>query len=190
MALFKIELRLKPSPEGEQQLAEWPQKDFSPDFIVAASGLARFELESKVIGVTADGNQPVATTTDHLNTKQVNYWLPDYIGGLAISLGQAAVQLHTNEQTAMAARFVDEPLELRMEQLPTAEHGKPAQWKISFRYNGESLTDTHVPAVLAVAEIARALQDLVVQLLTVNPALIEQPDVIRLKQQIEQLVKG
>ncbi len=188
MALFRIDLRLKPGPEGDKQLSGWPEEAFTPDFMVASSGLARLELESKVIGVSANSHQPTATTTDHLNAKQINYWLPDYTGGFALNLGKAALSLKNNTQRQATAHFIDEPMALHLEQEAQADPKAPAILKVSVVFNGESLTAAHVPAALVMAEIARCLQDFVVQLVSHNPRLADQSDVSQIRQFVGQLV--
>ena len=182
MALFRIDLRLKPAPDDEHKLAGWPEKELLPDFIVVTSGLARFELESRVVGTTAEGHQPTATTTDHLNSKQVNYWLPDYTGGFALNLANAALQVKKAGQTPVVAKFIDEPLELRLE-----KHGDH-ELKVSFVYNAETVATAPVPTALVIAEVGRTLQDFVVQILTHNPRLAAQPDVARLQGLVGQLL--
>ncbi len=191
MALFKIDLRLKPALPGEQALLSWPQTPLSPDFLVIASGLARFELESKVIGISAGDSQPTATTADHLKSKEINYWLPDYTGGFALNLGDAALSLKKGQKTSVLARFIEEPLDLRFERLKPDEAAKkrPESLKISFRFNGESVTETVAPASLVWAEIGRTLQDFVVQFLTLNPQLNDQKDVAHLRKVVSELVE-
>jgi hypothetical protein len=190
MALFKIDLRLKPTLPAEQALKGWPHTPLSPDFLVVASGLARFELESKVIGVSAGDSQPTATATDHLSSKEINYWLPDYTGGFALNLGDAALSVKKGQKPAAPARFIEEPLDLRFERIKPDHPVKstPANLKISFRFNGESITEAVVPESLAWAEIGRSLQDFVVQLLTLNPQLNEQKDLVHLRKVVSELV--
>src|SRR6476659_5433085 len=117
MSLFRIDLRLKPDLNGDKVLAGWPEKALNPDFLVVSAGLARFELESKVIGVHNDDNQPTATATDHLNSKEINYWLPDYTGGFALNLGDAALNVKKGIKPSAVARFIEEPLDLRFERV-------------------------------------------------------------------------
>jgi hypothetical protein len=190
MALFKIDLRLKPTLPGEKALLGWPQTPLDPDFLVVASGLARFELESKVIGISAGDNQPTATTTDHLRSKEINYWLPDYTGGFALNLGDAALSVKSGRKHSALARFIEEPLDLRFERIKPAEAVKnqPESLKISFRFNGESVTETLVPESLAWAEIGRALLDFVVQFLILNPQLNDHKDVAHLRKVVSELV--
>lgn len=193
MALLKIELRLKPGVKGQQELDGWPQESFTPDFIVAASGLARIELESKLIGVAADSQQPTATTTDHLHGKQINYWLPDYTAGFALNLGDAAASLKAKERNKVSAKFLDEPLELRLERIAAdtktgTAKSAPDMLKISFLYSGETITEAKAPTVLVLAEIGRTLQDFMVQILDLNPLLADQKDVKHLREVISRIV--
>ncbi|MBN9387300.1 MAG: hypothetical protein J0I20_04545 [Chloroflexi bacterium] len=189
MSLFRIDLRLKPDLHGDKILAGWPEKPLNPDFLVVAAGLARFELESKVIGISEDANQPIATATDHLTSKEVNYWLPDYTGGFALNLGDAALSVKKGTKPSALARFIEEPLDLRFERVKPLEdaHGHTENLKISFRFNGDTVTETIVPENLAWAEIARSLQDFVVQFLTLNPKLGDQKDVAHLRKLVSEL---
>lgn len=189
MALFKIELRLKPDLTGEKALSGYPEKPLDPDFLVVASGLARFELESKVIGISAGDSQPTATATDHIHNKEINYWLPDYTGGFALNLGDAALSVKTGTKPKARARFIEEPLDLQFERVKPLEDARKQveNLKVSFRFNGEVITETIVPENLAWAEIARVIQDFVVQLLTLNPQLNEQKDVVHLRKLVGQL---
>jgi hypothetical protein len=189
MSLFRIDLRLKPDLHGDKVLAGWPGKPLNPDFLVVAAGLARFELESKVIGISEDANQPVATATDHLKPREVNYWLPDYTGGFALNLGDAALSVKKGTKLSALARFIEEPLDLRFERVKPLEdaQGRTENLKISFRFNGDTITETIVPENLAWAEIARTLQDFVVQFLTLNPQLADQKDVAHLRRLVSEL---
>jgi hypothetical protein len=190
MPLFKIDLRLKPDLTGEKALSGWPETSLSPDFLVVASGLARFELESKVVGISAGDSQPTATATDHLNSKEINYWLPDYTGGFALNLGDAALSVKTGRKQSALARFIEEPLDLRFERIKPAGNSKKHQedLKISFRFNGETVTESLISENLAWAEIARAIQDFIVQLLTLNPQLNDQKDLAHLRKTVSELV--
>lgn len=189
MSLFRIELRLKPDLNGDKILAGWPEKPLNPDFLVVSAGLARFELESKVVGVRDNDNAPTATATDHLSSKEINYWLPDYTGGFALNLGDAAVAVKKGTKPSALARFIEEPLDLRFERVKPLEdaHGHTENLKISFRFNGDTVTETIVPESLAWAEIARTLQDFVVQFLTLNPKLNDQKDVAHLRKLVSEL---
>ena len=189
MALFKIDVRLKPDLAGEKALAGWPDKPLAPDFLVVASGLARFELESKVIGISAGDSQPTATATDHLHSKEINYWLPDYTGGFVLNLGDAALSVKKGQNPAALARFIEDPLDLRFERVKPLEDARKQveNLKISFRFNGDTITETIAPESLAWAEIARTIQDFVVQLLTLNPKLNEQKDVAHLRKLVSEL---
>jgi hypothetical protein len=189
MALFKIDLRLKPDLTGEKALTGWPEKPLDPDFLVVSSGLARFELESKVIGISTGDSQPTATATDHLNSKEINYWLPDYTGGFALNLGDAALSVKKGQKQSALARFIEEPLDLRFERVKPVEDAKKHRenLKISFRFNGDVVTETIAPESLVWAEIGRTLQDFVVQFLILNPQLNEQKDVLHLRKLVSEL---
>ena len=181
--MLKIELRLKPTATGKQALTDWPNTTFSPDFKHATAGLARFELDNQLIGIMADGNQPCATTTDHLNAKQINAWLPDYLGGLAFNLAEAALKLKTSGESQIA-QFIDEPLRLQLEK----DKDGLSMVAISFWHEQNKLAKSEVHQLVVMAEIGRALQDFMVQLLNYNPRLREQEDVKWLREQIVQLV--
>lgn len=188
MSLFRIDLRLKPDLNGDKALAAWPGQPLKPEFLVVAAGLARFELESKVVGVFDNANRPHATPTDHLD-KETNYWLPDYTGGFALNLGDAALSVKKGAKPSALARFIEEPLDLRFERVkPLADaKGQTENLKISFRFNGDTVTETVVPESLAWAEIARTLQDFVVQFLTLNPQLNDQKDIAHLRKLVGEL---
>ncbi len=189
MALLRIELRLQPSPTGERELARWPQAKFTPDFLVAASGQSRFELDDRLIGLGDDANQPLAVPADQLETSLLNFWLPDYTAGFALNLAQAALRLKTGERTSATAKFIDEALDLKLEKLPPSQNEATLpHLRVSFRYSAEVIGQVEAPLVLVMAEIGRTLQDFVVQLLSLNPHLVKQEDVRQLREMIAQLV--
>lgn len=181
--MLKIELRLKPTATGKQELTDWPNATFSSDFIHATAGLARFELDNQIIGIMAEGNQLCATTTDHLSAKQINAWLPEYLAGLAFNLAEAALKLKASGESQIA-KFIDEPLRLQLEK----DKNGLAMVAISFWHEQNKLAKSEVHQAVVMAEIGRTLQDFMVQLLQHNPRLSEQEDVKRLREQIGQLV--
>jgi hypothetical protein len=183
MALFRLELRLEPSPDGRRMLEGWPERAFRPDFAVAASGAARFELAGQLVAVAAGENEPLVVTTEQLRREPYNAWLPDYIAGFALNLAKAANQIKAAAVKKVNAKFLDEPLELSL--VATGE----ANLKASLCYDGRPIAEGEGPAVLVLAEIGRALQDFVVQLLSLNPRLAEYAEVEQLRGLIAQLVR-
>src|SRR4051812_931771 len=94
---FRIELRLAPAEAGERELKSWPATEFSPDFAVATSGAIRIELAGEMIG-TKDGKvMAVETRLAQRLQEDINFWLPDYLGGFALNMGRAVQQLREGE---------------------------------------------------------------------------------------------
>ncbi|HEX2916077.1 MAG TPA: hypothetical protein VH186_35270 [Chloroflexia bacterium] len=186
MTLLRIDLRLKPAPQGLQELAEWPGRNFTPDFIVAASGLARFELDDKVMAVPVDshGSRIESVNAAELDEQKYNPWLPDYIAGFALNLADATAAIKAKKKTQAHARFIDETLELILQSEPE----EPGSLTLSFYHASKPVQSCKGPASLFYAEIGRSLQDLVVQLLNINPALSDYNDIERLRGWICQIV--
>ncbi len=184
MALLKIDLRLDPAKEGGRELSLWPETSFTPDFAVAASGKARFELDGKLIAVAAGDREPIAVAASGLHGEPLDPWLPDYIAGFALNLAQAAAQIRSHAKAKTAARFLDEPLELRLER----DKHDPQRLSLSIHFGSATIAKTEGSAVLLLAEIGRALQDFMVQLLNLNPRLSEYSEVVQLRGLIAQIV--
>lgn len=181
MALFKIDLKLEPSPDGQRQLEGWPDTTFHPDFTVAASGSLYLEFTGKVAGVNVDG-ELTGLPLEKAEAETFNPWLPDYIAGFAFNLATAAVKIKGGVQEKASAKFLDEPVELRLQ-----EFGE-ATIKVSLRYQAKTIAGYEGPKALILAEIGRALQDFMVQLLSLNPRLAEYEEVAQLRGLIAQIV--
>ena len=182
MTLFRVDLRLQPSPQGMPELTNWPDATFTPDFAVAASGSARFEFDGKVLGVAKDKNEPLLMPVEKLHGDAFNSWLPDYIAGFALNLAEAAAGIRQPSRSRSSAKFLDQPLELRLSRVGDAEI------KVTFRYQTGVVAEGVGPAVLILAEIGRALQDFMVQLLSLNPRLAAYSEVVQLRKLIVQIL--
>ncbi len=172
---FHLTLKLQPSPEGLKQLQNWPQHPFSPDFAVAASGFIQIKIGDKVIGAR-DGKIFAGLPLD----KTLNLWLPDYLGGLATNLGQAALKLQQGVKNSRA-RFLDEPLTLNF------QHKPDNHILIQFEAEGQGVLAVIIAASEFYHELARALQDFHQQLIDLNPQLSNEAEVRGLAIQIQKL---
>lgn len=179
---FRIELRLAPAETGERELKSWPAAEFSPDFAVAASGVIRIELAGHMIG-TRDGKiMAVETRLAQRLQEDINFWLPDYLGGFALNLGRGLQQLREGANHTQAA-FVDEPLVLHFRRNPANRNVM-----VGFEFEKKGVRVAEVEEEALYAEVRRALQAFRRQLLDLNPELARQRDVLELNQQIQKLV--
>ncbi len=182
MTIFRIDLRLAPAAESLAELKGWPTTKFTTDFAVAASGTAQFEFENHLAGVLPSQNQLQMVAREPKVPAHFKSQLPDYIAGFAFNLATAALKIKQSANTKASARFLDEPLELHL-----SRANKP-QITIGLYSDGKAVTQAEIPIALALAEIGRALQDFVVQLLNLNPRLAEHEEVARLREMIAQIV--
>lgn len=178
---FRIELRLAPSEEGERQLKNWPTTNFTPDFAVAASGVVRLELAGQMIG-TKDGKvMAVETRLAQRLQEDINFWLPDYLGGFALNLGRA-MQVLQNSGVESKTAFVDEPLTIRFRRQPATKN-----IIVGFEANGKGIRVAEVSENALYSEVLRALQTFRRQLLELNPELTHEQNMQELSQQIQKL---
>ncbi|NWJ48474.1 MAG: hypothetical protein HXX08_21670 [Chloroflexi bacterium] len=159
-ALFKIELRLEPHVTGLQELENWPSSEFTPDFIVATSGSVRVEMNGLAANVPAHSRDE---------------WLPDYLGGFALSLGRAAQKMREGAHQS-AAHFVDEPVKLVFSRSSVI-----GVIHIEIEAEGQKVAHVTLKDKAFYAEIRRSLDDFLHQLLQLNPSLVRQPDVSTIK---------
>ena len=174
---FQLTLKLQPSPEGLRQLQNWPKTPFSPDFAVAASGLIQLKIGDKFIGAR-DGKIFVGSPFD----KTLNFWLPDYLGGFATNLGQAALKLHKGAKSTKAG-FIDEPVALNFQRQPDE------YIQIQFEAEGQTIQAVSIPLSNFYHEIARTLRDFQQQLIAINPKLSNEPEVREMAMTIRQLLE-
>lgn len=178
---FRIDLRLAPSPEGEQELKNWPDTKLTPDFAVAASGVVRIELAGQMIG-SKDGNlMAVETRLAQRLQKDINFWLPDYLGGFALNLCHAVQSLREGKAQSKAA-FMDEPVLLHFRRQPASSH-----IMVGFEAGGKGIRVSEVAEEALYKEVSRALTSFRQQLLDLNLRLELQPDVVELGQQLQKL---
>jgi len=179
---FRIELRLAPSETGQRELKSWPATSFTPDFAVAASGTVRLELAGQMIGTKDHKLMSVETRLAQRLQEDINFWLPDYVGGFALGLGRALQTLRERAPQSRA-KFMDEPLALQFRrQSPTA-----TTIMVGFEVDGKGIRMAEVPEAVLYAEASRALQAFRRQLLDLNPELARQQDVLELSQLIQKL---
>ncbi|MEI6044201.1 MAG: hypothetical protein WCS37_07400 [Chloroflexota bacterium] len=178
---FRIELRLKPAEAGERELKNWPAVNFTPDFAVAASGVVRIELAGQMIGAKDGKLMSVETRFAQRLQQDINFWLPDYIGGFALNLGRA-LQILRDGKSLSKASFVDEPMVLQFRRQPSK-----GSILVGFEAEGKSIRAAEITEKTLYAEVSRALQTFRRQLLELNPELARQQDVLELTQQIQKL---
>jgi hypothetical protein len=181
MTVFLMAFHLLPSQEGQRQLEGWPETTFTPDFAVAASGSVTIEFDNYQVGDKKGWGIGIF----HLTEADKDYftpYLPDYLGGLALNLAKAAVKIKDPGQEKSSAKFLDEPMELLFTRI------NADTLKVSLRYQGETIAETKGPKVLILAIIGSALQNFMVQLLTINPRLAEYEEVAQLRGLIAQIV--
>ncbi len=176
---FRIELKLHPAEEGMRELKNWPANEFSPDFAVAASGVMRIELAGQMIGSRENQIMLVETRLAQRLQEDINFWLPDYLGGFSTNLGRAVQKLKDGADQSRAA-FIDEPMALVFRRQAA---GSPIL--VGFESNGKGLRMAEVSETELYAEIKRALESFRRQLLDLNPELARQSDVLELNQQIQ-----
>jgi hypothetical protein len=160
---LRIELKLEPNETGLEELKNWPDTDFSPDFIVASSGLARFEFGGKAVSAGS------------------GEWLPDYLGGLALNLARAAVSLWEGAPQA-SARFVDEPVKLKF-----TRYGDGDVIRVEIEMDDAKIQEIGLLESQFFDELRRTLDDFLEQLLQLNPSLRRQPDVKELETMLRRL---
>jgi hypothetical protein len=178
---FRIELRLAPAEVGEKELKNWPAANFTPDFAVAASGVVRIELAGQMIGAKDGKLMAVETRLAQRLQEDINFWLPDYVGGFALNLGRA-LQLLIEGKSQSKAAFIDEPLALYFRRQPST-----GNILVGFESGEKGIRVADVTEKVLYAEVSRALQTFRRQLLDLNPRLARQQDVLELSQQIQKL---
>jgi hypothetical protein len=180
-AALRLELKLAPSESGLRELKNWPSVEFSPDFAVAASGVVRLELAGQMIG-TKDGKfMAVETRLAQRLQEDINFWLPDYVGGFAAGLGAAVLKLKEGASQSRAS-FIDEPLALHFRR-----QGVGNQIMVGFEADSKGIRMTELTEPELIRVVRETLENFQRQLLDLNPSLSAQRDVIELGQQIKKL---
>lgn len=178
---FHLEFKLTPSEEGKSELQGWPAKKFSPDFAVAASGSLRVELAGQIVGTREGKVMAVETRLAHRLQEDINFWLPDYLGGFALNLGKAVQTLHEGALQSKA-NFMDEPTHFLFRRQPAG--GKIL---VGLEMNGNGVRVAEVDEEELYQEIARALEDFRKQLLELNPKLAKEENIKALSEYIKVL---
>ncbi len=176
---FRIELKLTPSKEGEKALKKWPAANFSPDFAVAASGVIRLELAGQMIGSREEKIMAVETRFALKLQEEINFWLPDFLGGFAVNLGRAIQTIHEGGLQSKAG-FMDEPSALLFRRQPTG-----SKIMVGFEANGAGIRVAEVPEAELYREVARTLVDFRTQVLKINSKLAELRDLQEISSAIE-----